>query len=321
MKDIFVGDFCQANEPRYWYLAWNIAILSISPGPYCDWALIGKSMFEVNEGKSDFGNHVLIYIFGRLYNYIDRRYRLTLIWHHDENVLHKKAMPSSGKEYLSGVSVSSAAANPVICQGDIQTAIAGLRDFVRSYHKISYVSSWLPLFPSRDSVLIYIYLYVCILYTSSVIGRIFTYTRSVVQYWWSCTRSQSIGLFLGVRVSCVECHLFVFFGLPIVFCSIINSLILGCLWPLVFVLNNNLTLGIWLSVIFHAWTFSCPWTFFQNIGFNMAPSGPLMSHLATQLGYSAGEFQALQLIVLAAFGVVDQPFASCMFIHFLEIDF
>ena len=28
-------------------------------------------------------------------------------------------------------------------------------------------------------------------------------------------------------------------------------------------------------------------------------------HLATQLGYSAGEFQALQLIVLAAFGVVD----------------
>ena len=32
---------------------------------------------------------------------------------------------------------------------------------------------------------------------------------------------------------------------------------------------------------------------------------PFMSHLATQLGYSAGEFQALQLIVLAAFGVVD----------------
>ena len=32
---------------------------------------------------------------------------------------------------------------------------------------------------------------------------------------------------------------------------------------------------------------------------------PFMSHLATQLGYSAGEFQALQLIVLAAFGVVN----------------
>ena len=49
----------------------------------------------------------------------------------------------------------------------------------------------------------------------------------------------------------------------------------------------------------------CPWTFFENIGFNTVPTDPFMSHLATQLGYSAGEFQALQLIVLAAFGVVD----------------
>ena len=37
------------------------------------------------------------------------------------------------------------------------------------------------------------------------------------------------------------------------------------------------------------------------------PSDPFMSHLANQLDqqYSAGEFQALQLIVLAAFGVAD----------------
>ena len=46
-----------------------------------------------------------------------------------------------------------------------------------------------------------------------------------------------------------------------------------------------------------------------------------MSHLATQLGYSAGEFQALQLIVLATFGVVDEPLASCMLVHLLEIEF
>ena len=40
---------------------------------------------------------------------------------------------------------------------------------------------------------------------------------------------------------------------------------------------------------------------------NLAPSDPFMSHLhvATQIGYSAGEFQALQLVVLAAFCVVD----------------
>ena len=49
----------------------------------------------------------------------------------------------------------------------------------------------------------------------------------------------------------------------------------------------------------------CPWTFFENIGFNTVLTDPFMSHLATQLGYSAGEFRALQLIVLVAFGVVD----------------
>ena len=33
--------------------------------------------------------------------------------------------------------------------------------------------------------------------------------------------------------------------------------------------------------------------------------GPFMSHLATQISYSTGEFRALQLIVFVAFGVVD----------------
>ena len=84
-----------------------------------------------------------------------------------------------------------------------------------------------------------------------------------------------------------------------------KSLILGCLLPLVFVLNNTLILGIWCSTIPHLPGCCCPWTFFQNIGFNTVLTDPFMSHLATQLGYSAGEFQALQLIVPAAFGVVD----------------
>ena len=84
-----------------------------------------------------------------------------------------------------------------------------------------------------------------------------------------------------------------------------NSLIPGWLWLLTFDLNNNLMLGIWCSTIPHLPGCFCPWTFFQNTGFNMVPSNPFMSHLATQLGCSAGEFQALQLIVLAMFGAVD----------------
>ena len=90
-----------------------------------------------------------------------------------------------------------------------------------------------------------------------------------------------------------------------VFLSDDNSLIPGCLWLLAFVLNNTLILGIWCFTIPHLPRCFCPLTFFQNIGFNMVSSDPFMSHLATQLGYSAGEFQALQLIVLATFGVED----------------
>ena len=82
-----------------------------------------------------------------------------------------------------------------------------------------------------------------------------------------------------------------------------NTLIPVGLWLLAFVLNNTLILGIWRSAIPHLPGCFCPWTFFQNIGFNMVPSDPFMSHLATYLGYSAGE--ALQLVVLATFGVMD----------------
>ena len=44
-----------------------------------------------------------------------------------------------------------------------------------------------------------------------------------------------------------------------------------------------------------------------------------MSCLDSLQGYSSREFQALQLIVLAVFGAVDEPLASYMLVHFLEI--
>ena len=87
-------------------------------------------------------------------------------------------------------------------------------------------SSWWPWFPSRSSVsiymYIYIYIYICmyIPYTSSVIGRI--YNGSVIQYWRSCTPSRSIGLFLGSARFPGWMPLFVFFGLPILSCSLIK---------------------------------------------------------------------------------------------------
>ena len=46
-----------------------------------------------------------------------------------------------------------------------------------------------------------------------------------------------------------------------------KSLILG-LWPLVLFFNDILILGIWCSTIHHLPGCFCPWTFFENIGFN-----------------------------------------------------
>ena len=163
------------------------------------------------------------------------------------------------------------------------------------------VSSWWPWFPSRSSVLIYmyIYIYMYIPYTSSVIGRI--YNGSVIRYWRSCTPSRSIGKCAVPGLNATYCFLW-FTNCVLLFDK---NLILGCLWLLVFVLNNILILGIWCSTIPHLPGCFCPWTFFENIGFNTVLTDPFMSHLTIQLGYSAGEFQALQRIVLAAFGVVD----------------
>ena len=163
------------------------------------------------------------------------------------------------------------------------------------------VSSWWPLFPPRSSLLIYMhslyeFCYGTYIYIQQECHSVLVKLHPITFY-----RTVYLGSarFLGWML------FFVFFGLPIVSCSLINSLILGCFWLLVFVLNNTLKLGIWCSTIPHIQGCFCPWTFFQNIGFNMVPSDPFMSHLATQLGYSAGEFQALQLIVLVVFGVVD----------------
>ena len=162
------------------------------------------------------------------------------------------------------------------------------------------VPSWWPLFPSRNSVLIFMHSVYEFCYTTYI--YIQKECRSVLMKLHPITVFMTV--FWSARFLCWM-PLSVFFGLPLVHCSMIIGLILGCLWPLVSVSNNILTLSIWRSAISHLTGCICLWTFFQNNRFNMVPSDPFMSHLATQPGYSAGEFQALQLIVLAAFGVVD----------------
>ena len=167
------------------------------------------------------------------------------------------------------------------------------------------VSSWWPMFSSRSSVSLYIYLYVCILYTGSgyrmyiyihrechsVLVELHPITVYRAGFWGACSSS-------------VECHLL--FSLVSTICVLRygNKINTRMLVTIGICFKLYLTLGIFRSVIFHLPGCFCPWTFFQNIGFNI-PSDSFMPHLFTQLEYSTWEFQALQLIVLAVFGVVD----------------
>ena len=74
------------------------------------------------------------------------------------------------------------------------------------------------------NIYIYIYIYMRSFYEFCYRTYIYyIYNGSVIQYWRSCTPSRSIGLyFWGGSGSWAESHFFVFFGLPIVSCSLIK---------------------------------------------------------------------------------------------------
>ena len=91
------------------------------------------------------------------------------------------------------------------------------------------VSSWWLLCPSRNSEVIYIYSYVCILIRVLVLGRIYTYTGSVAQYWWNCTPTKFkkfIGLLLLLLLFCFWSARFLCWMPLVVFFGFTNHVLL-----------------------------------------------------------------------------------------------
>ena len=144
----------------------------------------------------------------------------------------------------------------------------------------------------------------------------------------SCTPPQTIGLFFGVFavlvLSVIMCS-FNYFPERILFHHDFHNF--SChfywfLWPIISFLTTRLCflyLSSFCSV--NAQIPGCfhPLTFSLNTGLNMLPSNCFMSCLHSLLGYSTGDFQALQLILFAAFNAVDWLLASCTLVHFSEI--
>ena len=105
-----------------------------------------------------------------------------------------------------------------------------------------------------------------------------------------------------VTISWIEFYLMMIFITIVVtitgICMAINYLLIYTLGFL-YIISNFGSANAQLPGCF------CPWTFSLNIGLNMFPLDSFMSCLHSLLGYSTGEFQALHLIVLVAFGAVD----------------
>ena len=136
---------------------------------------------------------------------------------------------------------------------------------------------------------------------------------------WHCilvssTPSQSIGLFFGCALVCcwvssgapVTISLIEFYFIMI--STMIVVIIVGIFMAINYFLNYTLGfLYLSTSGSANAQLPGCfsPWTFPLDIELNMLPLGSFMSCLHSLLGHSTGEFQAFQLIVLAAFGAVD----------------
>ena len=135
---------------------------------------------------------------------------------------------------------------------------------------------------------------------------------------WHCalvssTPSQSIGLVFGgalfwcwvslgapVTISLIEFYfIMIFIMIVVTIIGIFMTINYFLEYTLVFLyLSSSGSANAQLPGCF-------PWTFSLNIGLNMLPLDSFMSCLHSVLEYSTGEFQALQLIVLAAFGAVD----------------
>ena len=131
------------------------------------------------------------------------------------------------------------------------------------------VSSWWPWFPSRSSVLIYMYMYVHSLYEFCYRTFIQRECHSVLAKLHPITFYRIV--FLGSARFLGWMPLFLWFTNCVMFFD--KSQILGCLLPLEFVLNNSLILGIWCSTIPHLPGCFCPTSSYSTSIFCRGVSG------------------------------------------------
>ena len=132
---------------------------------------------------------------------------------------------------------------------------------------------------------------------------------------------------LDVRCSCVACHYLVsLIILLLIYNSIIVITGIACM---IYVYGYPIwTRDLWFLKLSYLGAAIAPFprccylcTVFLNIELKMLPSDAVMLNLYFQQGHFTWVFQAMQLIVIAVFGAIDQYLASCMLVHFLKFSY
>ena len=93
----------------------------------------------------------------------------------------------------------------------------------------------------------------------------------------------------------------------------------GCPVRDVYIYYVPVMINVWdtaSSLIHLPWVFSPTDIFFWTKNLIIQNGPPLYPIYMLNLGYSAGELHALQLVLLAAFRAVDEPPVSCMMVYF-----
>ena len=103
-----------------------------------------------------------------------------------------------------------------------------------------------------------------------------------------------------VTISLIELYFMIFIMIVVTIIGILMAINYFLNYTLGFLyLRSSGSANAQLPGYFRTWTFSL------NIGLNTFTLNSFMSCLHSLLGYSTGDFQALQLIVLVALGAVD----------------
>ena len=175
------------------------------------------------------------------------------------------------------------------------------------YHVTLYISQQLPITVYRSVLFLFLFFILFVCLSVCLFLCLFCLLFFFFFFFWGGGGGGGVLFWCWVSLSASLTIFLIEFYLIMIFIMIVVTII-GIFMVIHCFFNYTLDLMKLSSYGYvNAQLLGCfrPWTPSLNAGLNMQLSDSFMSCLHSLLGYSTGEFHALQLIVLVAFGAVD----------------